>query len=175
MLIANLKKIDCRYLIIIFNVIIGLCALALGKWTAIRLLKTTVDSRPRPKLMMAASDALSARAFAFDYDIATGTLDPVKPKIYRESIEQNLQLILSQYGVVPKRRYSFLLKRDTNINGATPEQNKAYRKLLIEREVATSREQKLATTQKIREVLGNLREESKISIAGKKKRSMQGN
>lgn len=169
MFISHLmKKMNYRYLLIIaFNMIIGVCALGVGRWTAGRILRSDVASYSPPQSMRAVLNVLSDRAFAFDQDIATGVLDSAKPGELKESIEQNLQSLLSQYGALPKQRNSFLLERNSNIKGATPEQNKAYRELLVEREAAISLEQKLAITQKIREILGDLGEEYRVSVVGK--------
>ena len=126
-------------------------------------------------MMAVASRTLTVRAFAFDYDVATGTLDPEKPRVYKKSIEQNLRGVLSLYKISPPKRHFLYLQRNSQIAGATPTQNEAYRQLLIKREVAILREQKLAITEEIREVLGNLKEEYKIRIVGAGRRPMLGN
>ncbi len=165
-LISNMKKINHKYAIIIFNVVIGVCALAVGKWTATQLMKSVVAFRSPPQSMIGvASDALSARPFAFDYDIAIGTIGPAKAAICKESIELNLQSLLSQYDeAIPKQKFYLLLKRDVSIEDGTPEQIQAYRKLFIERELAISHEQKRTITQKMGEILGDAEGDYNVSI-----------
>jgi hypothetical protein len=169
LLISKLKK--RRYLIIVFNVVVGGCAFILGTQAPPRLLLPTPDSQATSRLMVeAAANVISARAFAFDYDIATGTLPSAKAKVYKESIEQNFEWLLSQYEGISKHKYFFQLKRVSDIKEATSEQNQVYRQLLIDREVAISRKQKLAITEKIAEILGDFKEESRVSIIGYGKR-----
>ena len=169
------KRMSKKYLIIFFNVIICVCAFVLGTRMAKRFFNSSTDSLSPAKLMMAVvSRALTIRAFPFDYDVATGTLDPATPRVYRESIEQNLRRVLSLYKLSPAKRHFLYLQRNSQIAGATPTQNEAYRQLLIKREVAIARERKLAITEEIREVLGDLKEEYKVRIVGGGRKPMSG-
>lgn len=149
----------------------------LGKEAAIKLVKRDVTSHAYPELSTEfACRAILARAFAFDNDMVAGYIGPAKTRICKESIEPNLRRVLSLYQVPPSPKRDVLyLQRNSEIKGATPAQNEAYRRLLIEREVAIRRNQKLAITEEIANVLGEFKEEYKVRIVGSDRRLMSGN
>ena len=158
------------------NVIVGVCTFVLGKEAAIKLVKRDVTSHAYPELSTeVACRAILARAFAFDNDIVAGYIGPAKTGICKESIERNLRSVVSLYQAPPPKRDVLYLQRNSEIKGATPAQNEAYRHLLIEREVAIRRNQKLAITEEIANVLGEFKEEYKVRIVGSDRRLMSGN
>jgi len=153
-------------IIIISNVIIGICALALGKWAAMRLFKSDPAIESCQKSMQAGSGAISARAFAFDYDIATGNLDSIEFHIHKESVEHSLKAVLSQYRMTPKQKSSVLLKRYETIKGGTLNQINMYRRFLLELDLATTHGQKAVISKKIDKILGKAETDCIVDVFG---------
>ena len=152
-MIIKKKRYIC--IVIFFSIFLCLCAFVSGKWVTKQFQKS--DNHPSPGSLKLALKAVAIRGFAFDRQMAMGTIDSAKAEIYNGNVEHNLQSVLAQNGMVPKWKFHITLRRKVVIEQGTPEQVEAYRELLTERDFATSDEQLCAINRQIEELLGDIR------------------